>query len=164
MDKLAVSNAGPIIHLSEINRLDALDVFKIVFIPGEVKKEVKTKIDKKIPIKVKRLTEKRKNLAAWTALKYQISLGEAEAIILCKTEKIRWFLTDDLEARKTAQSQGIEPHGSIGILVRAYREKKLTKKQTIKSLEELGEKSTLFITTKLIKQAINSVNDYSKNK
>ncbi|MCD4740016.1 hypothetical protein K8R43_02350 [archaeon] len=159
---IAVADAGPLIPISEIDLLEAFKIFKQLIVPPEVEKEVKTKT-KKIPkLEVQKLDKKEKNLSAWLAIKYELDLGEAEAITLCKTNRIKLFLTDDLAARITAEANGLEPHGSIGILLRAYREKIFNKKQTIQALGELEHNSTLFITSTLIQQAIQAVRRYPK--
>lgn len=100
------------------------------------------------------------DLAAWMAVRHELGLGEAEAISLCKTKKIKLLLTDDLDARIAAESEGLEAHGSIGILLRAFREGFLTDNQTIKSLQKLESDSSLFITHPLIQQAIKAVKKY----
>ncbi|KAA0003327.1 MAG: hypothetical protein FE048_01815 [Thermoplasmata archaeon] len=161
---IAVADAGPLIHLSEIKRLDALAIFNKIFVPPEVNREVR-RLSKGIPLlRLQKLGIKEKNLAAWIAVRYELDIGEAEAITLCKTKKIKLLLTDDLDARIAAESEGLEAHGSIGILLRAFREGFLTHNQTIKSLQNLESESSLFITHSLIQQAIKAVKKYRKEK
>jgi len=161
MDKLiAVADAGPIIHLSEIKRLDALNIFNKIFVPPTVSKEIR-KLSKSVSLlRLQKLGIKEKNLAAWIAVRYELDIGEAEAIAICKTKKIKLLLTDDLDARIAAESEGLEAHGSIGILLRAFREEILSNSQTIKSLQNLESESSLFITHSLIQQAIKAVKKY----
>lgn len=159
---MAVADAGSIIHSAEINCLDALRIFDKIFISPRVSKELKSL--KASQLKLQKLDKKEKNLSAWFAVKHELDLGEAEAITLCKSRGVSLLLTDGLDARIAAEAQGIEPHGSIGIVLRAYRMGMLSKKQTIKALEELESKSTLFITHSLIQDAINAVEKYSKKR
>ena len=157
---IAVTDAGPLIHLAEIKRLDALNIFNKIFVPPEVNKEAR-RISKTVPfLRLQKLSIKEKNLAAWIAVRYELDLGEAEAISLCKAKKIKLLLTDDLDARIAAELEGLESHGSIGILLRAFREGVLTDNQTIKSLQKLESESSLFITHPLIQQAIKAVKKY----
>ena len=83
------------------------------------------------------------------ASSYNLDLGEVEAISLCMQEGIKLLFTDDLEARIVAKSYNIEVHGTIGILVRSFREGILTEKEVIAKLELLRTKSSLFLTKDL---------------
>lgn len=160
---IAVVDTGPIIHLPEVNCLSALNIFKKIILPMEVMNELK-KTPSVSQVEVARLNEKEKDLAAWIAVKYELDLAEAEAIAICKARKINLFLTDDLDARIAATVQGLEPHGSVGVILRAFRECILTKEQTTKALKGLETNSTLFITRSLVQQAIDAVNKYSRLK
>ena len=144
----AVSNAGPLIHLTEIEALKALEIFSEVTIPPEVDKET-SKI-KKTRVKVAQLTGEAKNLAKLLIAEHKIDLGEAEAISLAVSTGTKMFLTDDLAARETAKTQGLEPHGSLGILTRALREGVISKAETMEKVEALHRNSTLFITKDLV--------------
>ncbi len=43
--------------------------------------------------------------------------GEAEALSLATQLKASWLLTDDAAARLIAQQQGLEVHGSLGVVL-----------------------------------------------
>jgi len=43
--------------------------------------------------------------------------GEAQALALAAQVKADWFLTDDAAARVVASQQGIEVHGSLGVVL-----------------------------------------------
>ena len=47
---------------------------------------------------------------------------ESTAIALAKQEGVSLVFTDDLEAREVARSYGLEPHGTLAIVTRTYRE------------------------------------------
>ena len=144
----AVSNAGPLIHLDEIKALKALEIFTRVAIPPAVDKET-SKI-KKTRINVVQLSGEAKNLAKMLMIEYNIDLGEAEAIALAASTGTKTFLTDDLAARDAAKTQGLEPHGTLGIITRALREGIISKAEAIEKIEELHKNSTLFLTKDLI--------------
>ncbi len=144
----AVSNAGPLIHLAEVEALKALGIFTEVAIPPEVDKET-SKI-KKTKIRVVQLSGEAKNMAKMLMIKYNIDLGEAEAIALAASTGTKTFLTDDLAARDAAKTQGLEPHGTLGIITRAFREKIINKAEAIEKTEALHKNSTLFLTKDLI--------------
>lgn len=156
----AVSNTGPILHLIEIDLIKALKIFKVIYIPDEVYEELKKKkINKLIKnIKVLKLNPKFKDTSKLFCEQHFIDLGESEAISLALQERIKLFLTDDLEARGVAREYNLEAHGTIGILLRAFKEKIINKKITIKKIRELYEKSSLFITKDLVNYIISEIN------
>jgi len=160
----AVSNTGPIIHLSEIKAKKALKIFSSIFCPLSVQKELSNYIDTSETrfLKTKKLNQSHKQLSEMLHVRFEISPAEAEAIALCKQAGIKIFLTDDLGARIVSKKFGRTPVGSIGILLRAFREKILSQSQAIKFLEELEYKSSLFITPDLIKEAIQQAEKFSK--
>jgi predicted nucleic acid-binding protein len=156
-----VSNTGPLIHLEEIKLSRVLGIFKNIFIPEEVKNELeKYNILLSKKIKVMNLRGKFKDVAEILVNKFSLDLGESQAISLALQEKADYFLTDDLDARIVANSHGLESHGTIGIISRAFREKIINKETTIKKMIELYESSSLFITKDLINQVIKSIKDF----
>ncbi|ATZ61392.2 MAG: hypothetical protein BME93_04765 [Methanosarcinales archaeon Met12] len=156
----AVSDTGPIIHLNEIDCLDVLKLFDVV-IPLEVESEVKN-MGILFKVKTQRLTKKEKNRAAMLVRKYGIDLGEATAIALAEHSGIKLFFTDDLDARLVADRFNLEPHGSVGILLRAFREGILTKEEVEKKVTELETGSSLFITHDLVRETIREIERYEK--
>jgi predicted nucleic acid-binding protein len=80
--------------------------------------------------------------------------GETEGLYLCKQHDIPLFLTDDLAARKAAKSLGLQPVGSVGIILRAWKSDKLSLQEAEQSLKALQQASTLFVTPEIIEIAI----------
>lgn len=161
MDK-AISNTGPILHLSEINYLKALRIVKKVLVPPEVWRELKRSkiggaLEKAKFVKTAELGKRGKDLASLLVRKYALGLGEAEVIALSKESGANLVFTDDLDARDIAKQMGLKPHGSVGILLRAYRERTLTRKETINAIRKLYSDSSLYITSDLINLAVRAV-------
>ncbi|MBI2144151.1 hypothetical protein HYU17_03305 [Candidatus Woesearchaeota archaeon] len=145
----AVSNSGPIMHLNEIGAMKTLRIFRQVYIPPEVGRET-THIKKPSAIQISELSAKAKDLAKLLIIKNAVDLGEAQAIALAASRGMRIFLTDDLAARDAAKQQNLEPHGTLGILLRAFREGIITKSAAISYVELLRTRSTLFLTKDLV--------------
>ena len=165
MANRVVSNTGPLIHLSEISLSEALDVFDNIYIPEEVRNElVKNKIKKERKIKVINLKAKFKDVAEILVDKFALDLGEAQAIALSLQERVNYFLTDDLDARTVANIHGVEAHGTVGIILRAFREKIINKEIAIKKISELYTVSSLFVTKDLIDYIIKSIKEFKKSK
>lgn len=161
----AVSNTGPIMHLSEIGLLEAFNIFSMISIPEEVANELnrsKFYIPKKI--KLLNLKSEWKDVVKVLTNQYNLDLGESEAIALALQEKADYFLTDDLDARNNALSYYLKVHGTVGIILRAFREKIIDKKTAIKKVNELHMLSSLFITQDLIREIINSIENFSDKK
>lgn len=156
MASKAVSDTGPIIHLNEVGMLKALNIFSEIKIPPEVSHELKDKIPLPKKIKIIQLDPKHKNIAKMLA-EEELDLGESQAISLALQEKISLFLTDDLEARTVAKKYNLEAHGTVGILLRAFRKKIISKDESISKIKKLHESSSLFITSDLINEIINSI-------
>ncbi len=125
---IVVSDSGPLIHLSRVNRLDILQVFfKEIYIPEAVYQEL-TSIEEDLPgsseiktfdwIKNKSVD---KNTAKQILMEY-LDEGESEAILLAKDLDADLLLIDDLAGRRTATTHGLKVMGTLGILDKASEE------------------------------------------
>jgi predicted nucleic acid-binding protein len=158
--KRAVFDAGPFIHLHEISKLNLNILFEKIFTTAEILKECKkieTLIKKLKNFEMKKLAAESKDLAKYLINRYNLDLGESTGIALCKQENIKLFFTDDLEAREVSKKLGFEPHGTLAILLRSFREKILTKEEVKKSVEKLYTMSTLFLTKDLKDWILNEI-------
>jgi predicted nucleic acid-binding protein len=121
----AVSNAGPIIHLSWVDRLDLLEaLFQEVLVPAAVRDEIlpARRDVRGVPairsaftsdqLKVRAVTDR----GAVAGLESYLHRGEAEAIVLMRETAADLLLLDDKEARLHAQTQGLPISGTIGVL------------------------------------------------
>ena len=163
MENRVVSDTGPVIHLSEINLVKVFDIFSEVIIPEEVERELKnnkTPLFKKI--RTLKLLPDFKDKVKVLTNQENLDLGEAFAIVLAMQEKIDLFLTDDLDARNVAIKYNFQVHGTIGIILRAFRERIIDKKIAIEKVNELYAKSSLFITKDLVENVINAIKEFKR--
>ena len=159
MDK-AVSNTGPPIHLAEIGEFELLKIYSRIYIPEKVHEEVRIEgmagereVRSAGNIEVLRVSkEEIEKLSNKIDLK--LDEGELEALTLCDRLKVRTFLTDDLDARDAGKQLGFEVHGSVGVIVRAYREGLIDLKRAKRALGDLYSISKLFVTKAIIEEAI----------
>ena len=157
---LAVSDSGPIIHLSEINAAKAFKIVKEVLVPEEVNNETRNcNVPRK---KIMQLDDKHKDIAKFLISNYGIDLGESEAISLCMQEGIQTLFTDDLDARTIAKHYNLEVHGTVGLLVKSFSNGIFTEREVISKLELLRTKSSLFITKDLLDWSIKRIKEYSR--
>jgi len=83
----------------------------------------------------------------------QIDAGEAEAIGLALQIKADWLLTDDARARQLAESEGLEVHGSIGLLLWCVANGHVSDQpQALKLLNDLAN-SSLWISERILQEA-----------
>ena len=170
MEKInsAVFDTGPFIHLKEINFLESIKLFKRILIVEELLDEIKgdknilASIKNTASIKIVKINPKFKDFAKLLIEKYCLDITEAECIALALQEKAESFFTDDLDARNTAKEFNIDVHGTIGIILRAYRENFITKNTAIGKVKGLYLNSSLFITKDLIDWVINNIEEYKK--
>jgi len=148
-----VCDAGPFIHLQEIQQVSLLQISKRVLTTEEILEEcrvIRKIIEGQEYIQKKDLTSQSKNFAKYILEQYDLDLGECTGIALCRQEEIKLFFTDDLEAREVAKKLGLEPHGTLAIIMRALREKILTKQEAKKCMHYLYTQGTLFFTKELL--------------
>jgi uncharacterized protein len=121
----AVSDAGPLIHLSWIGQLDLLDqLFTSVLVPAEVRDEALGTDDS-----VRGMAEIRAffNLDRvevrseprphdWPALSVSLHRGEQAAITLMQVVDADVLLIDDRLGRREAERLGLPVLGTVGIL------------------------------------------------
>lgn len=154
-----ILDAGPIIHLDEIECLHLLSNFRRLLVPDAVWKEVeghRPRVFKNSTIPFENITFAENESIHISTLcnAFNLDTGETQAISLCLIHPDSIFLTDDAAARLVAKGIGIRAYGTIGILLRAIRKKQLEPPEVIKKLEDIPLKSTLFIRKNLLQATI----------
>ncbi|MDR4508300.1 MAG: hypothetical protein MRJ65_08715 [Candidatus Brocadiaceae bacterium] len=155
-----ILDAGPIIHLEEIDCLSLLTDFQRRIIPDAVWCEVeyhRPSVFKNRDINFEKVNVVFEEDILSVCKLFCLDIGELEAIALCSQYPGSILLTDDASARLVAKTLGIRAHGTIGVLLRAIRRKQLTPYETIKKLEEIPLKSTLFVKRSLLHEIIEKV-------
>ncbi len=82
--------------------------------------------------------------------RYSLGLGEATSIALARQERVHLFFTDDLDAREVAGHFGLEAHGSLALVARAFREAVLDRRDALGVIESLADRSSLYLTSDLL--------------
>ena len=153
----AVADSGPLIHLSEIGRIGLLAVFEALHVPDAVWAETVGK-GRIAPLALASLRrhavsqEASQRLAQDRRLR-GLHAGEIECLFLCSRLGVVTLLTDDLAVRDAAKRLGVRPVGSLGVIVRGWREGRLTRTEAEELLVVLDESSTLFATRAIIELA-----------
>ncbi len=121
----AVSNAGPLIHLSWLGRLELLyELFDVVVVPGAVRREVlEGRLDAPglsilrqafSASLIQTTVVAHENLES--RMPASLHRGEIEAISLAEREHADILLLDDRVARNEAMRRGLPITGTIGLL------------------------------------------------
>jgi len=161
--KVVVCDAGPLIHLDELDCLDLLGDFPEVLVPEAVWREVlrhrPSALDKKVAVLVRVAPSREQPAPLLRGIFETMSLhrGEQEALALATKYEDALLLTDDTAARLAAGVLGVGVHGTIGILVRAIRRTQRTREQVLDTLSAIPVKSTLHLKRSFLAKIIDQV-------
>lgn len=150
-NETCVTDSGPIIHLSEVNSLSLLNIFKNIIIPKVVYTEVEIG---GIPAELKEINYKKAEADVQRPV--ELDIGEEAAIKIAR-ERDSILLTDDMEARDEAKDRGIKVHGSVGVIALGYTTGQISLEEAKKRMRKLQEESNLFVTDAIIEQGINKL-------
>jgi predicted nucleic acid-binding protein len=157
-----VCDAGPIIHLGELDSLRLIGGFQQVIVPDPVHEEVKLHRPgclEKSGLKIIRETIQyalREETAVLCRL-LSLDAGETAALGLMEKYPGAIFLSDDCAARLAAERMGYAVHGTIGIIVRAIRMELMSAEEVLRLLRELPFRSSLHIRPSLLEEIISQV-------
>ncbi len=161
-DTTVVCDAGPIIHLDELQCLFLLKDFTRVILPSGVRNEVliHRKIDfEDVEISWSVVTAPfpiDKHVLTMCKM-FSLDRGETEAIGVITRHPNAILLTDDAAARLVTSKLGFRVHGTIGVLLRAIRRQLLKAEAVIDILNALPVSSTLHIKQSLLDEIISQV-------
>lgn len=163
----AVFDTGPFLHLYETESLKILRLFKSIFIVDEVFNELKkaefhNEMSKIKSVKLLQLSPRHKDMSKLLVERHNIGLAESCSISLALQEKADVFITDDLDARTIVKNLNLEVHGTVGIVIRAFRERIIPREKAIAKMRELHEKSSLYITRDLVDWAVSQIKGYKE--
>ena len=156
--RLVVCDTGPLLHLSEIGRIDLLSSMGDVVIPDAVFDELDSHfpgwgLNKPGWIRIGALDP----AAAAQAIAWEASgilhTGEAESLALARLPKCDWYLTDDAAVRIFASSLGLEVHGTIGVVLWAAANRAITRLETESLLDQLAGESSLWVSPRVVAEA-----------
>jgi len=152
-----VCDAGPIIHLDELNLLDLLRDFQEIILADTVWEEINryrplalNKVDLAL---LRRPGKAPCSEPLLTVCKiFSRDAGEIEALVLMEQTPQAMFITDDAAARLVAEQMGFNVHGTIGILIRSIRRGQMSPKEVLEILKDIPLKTTLYIKHSLLEE------------
>jgi predicted nucleic acid-binding protein len=154
---VVVADAGPLIHLDELDALDVLNDFRQILISpavhDELRKHRPTAAAKCPQLRFVYAPKPTESIDA-LALLYTLHRGEREALALCVEHRPALLLTDDTAARLAAKALGVAAHGTIGLLIRAVRMQHRSSRAVLDLLAGIPDRSTLHIRPALLQEVI----------
>jgi len=154
-----VCDAGPLIHLDELDSLDLLQGFATVLITPAVWQEVRRHRPTALS-RLPRSSEQREPEGVaderLTAIfeTFGLGAGDREAVALVREVPGALLLTDDAAVRLVAEQLGIEARGTIGVIIRAIRHGTRTGLAALHTLETLPIRSSLYVRSGLLQEII----------
>jgi predicted nucleic acid-binding protein len=147
--KIAVSNTGPLIHMTQVDQLELLlTSFDKVIIPRAVYNEAigaglqqgyaDAIILEQSVKENKIIVEDVKGTPDFDVGRSGLHKGEIEVIQLALMKRSNVVLLDDSGARIFARTLGLKVKGTLGIVIDAAEEKRITKKYAIRILNQLN--------------------------
>ena len=159
-----ICDAGPLIHLDELNSTSLLNDFHQVIVPDRVWREVQLHrpgIWEKQDVNYRKIVVIISSDSTFQALvrMFSLDLGEQAALSLMQQYPQAIFLTDDAAARLAANTLGLRVHGTIGILLRAIRRQQLARSEVLEILQNLTSQSTLHIKASLLQEIMDRLKE-----
>jgi len=168
-NETVVTNAGPLIALGKLNRLDLLtDLFRKVQVPRAVYEEVV------VQGLTRGASDARNVQLFWQQQQWPIvdvpetilaaysppvilDPGETEALALAQALPDASVLLDDEVARAEARRLNLRVRGTLGILVQSYRQDLLSLAQVELLIREIAVRPDIWIADKLCAQVLASL-------
>ena len=160
--KRVVFDAGPIIHLDELNCLDLLGEFQEILLAESVWNEINHHRPLALPqssLSLIRCPQKYPTGEQLCTMCRTFSLdsGEIGALAIMENNPAAVFFTDDTAARLVAEQMRFKVHGTIGILIRSIRQGQRKPEQALNILKEIPLKSTLHIKSSLLEKVMRKI-------
>ena len=150
--RLIVCDTAPLLSLQEADLLEILPLAGRIRVPLAVRAELQTLEPVPEWLEIAALKAPFKLEARGWVQAGILDIGESEAIALARQLNSDWLLTDDSAARLVAQREGIEVHGSLGVVLWAAATGHLDLSGARAALEALS-RSSLWISTRVLNEA-----------
>ncbi|TKR26264.1 nucleic acid-binding protein [Natronomonas salsuginis] len=155
MTLAAVSDAGPLIHLAEIDSLELLSAFDTLIVPEVVYKEIEAG---GVPDGLAALSYELVEADESRIGAEELDAGERAAIAVAKERGVV-LLTDDLAAREAASDAGVDVHGSIGVIALGYGRGLLDRDEAASHMRALQRETSLFVTDAVVERGIQMLDE-----
>ncbi len=166
-----VSDAGPLLHLAEIDGLSLVSLFEKLHIPDAVWQEVE-RHGQAFQADISGLSNIQRHTLSQTDVTHfvndknlkELHLGERECLYLCQHIGVPVLLTDDLAVREAAKRLHLTPIGSLGVVVRAYRINQISLSEAKRYMHALYDVSSLFVTRTIVELVVEQLHKSPSSK
>lgn len=150
-------DAGPLIHLAELELLPALGIFSSLYTTGVVMDEIRRHMDD-IPIAgitiIKEIEPVDSRVKAMARI-FSLDAGEISVLsLVLQSYPDAVLLSDDSAARLAADSLHIPSVGTLGCIIKAGTTGIIPREQVLSTLELVPEKSTLYLKKELLEEVL----------
>lgn len=160
---IVIADAGPLIHLSLLGRIDLLPaIYGRILIPDLVYKEVVQAGEGMAGASEVRdaswidLVSHEPEADLFRLLRSQLDPGEAAALWLGTERQADWILSDDRQARLAAERLGFQVKGTLGVLAEAKRRSLIPELALLlRQLQDQG----VWISEKLIQSVLLEISE-----
>ena len=157
-----VCDAGPLIHLDELNCLELFADFEEIVLPLVVEREILDHRPSALLDKDLNINRSLERIAIGEELLtlcqiFSLDAGEIEALALMERNPQHILLTDDAAARLVAEKMKFKVHGTIGVLIRSIRRRMRKPDEILHILADIPQTSTLHIKSSLLNEIIHMV-------
>jgi len=150
-----VSDAGPLIHLAEIDSLELLSAVDTLLVPETVYEEIDAG---GVPDGVADLSYELVKADESRIGAEKLDAGERAALAIADERGIV-LLSDDLAARKAASETDVEVHGSIGVIALSYSHGLLDRDEAASRMRALQRETSLFVTEAVVERGIQMLDE-----
>ena len=155
MTLAAVSDAGPLIPLVEIDSLELLSAFDTLLIPQTVYEEIERG---GVPDAMSDLSYELVKADAGRVESEALDAGERAALAVTR-EHTAVLLTDDLAAREAASDAGVEVHGSVGVIALGHARGVLDRDEAASLMPALQRETSLFVAETIVEHGIRMLDE-----
>lgn len=163
---IVLSNAGPLIALSKLNRLSLLsELYGTVLVPRTVQEEVVSAQGRPDAVTARLFLQHYRwpilAASAEVLTEYRppvaLDAGERELLTLARTLENPLLLLDDEVARSEARRLGFRLKGTLGILVQAFQSGVLSFKEVELLILEIATRPDIWIGEKLCQAVLDEL-------
>ncbi len=169
---IAVADTGPLLALAKVNAIDLLSQLyqQVIASPAVFTEVVTAGLAQNAPdahLLNAAFTSCQLQVRAPTLTSLPISFpihrGESESICLAIELGADWLLVDDFDARRAAKANfaatrvSTRAKGTLGVIVSAYQDERLTRQQAIDLVNAFKARPDVWISDKLCNQVIRTL-------
>lgn len=160
MTILAVADTGPLIHLNEIDSLPLLNAVDELHLTQTVYDELEAGgtpsgfDDLEYSVHAVGSGHEREADESQNGRYPELDAGERTALTLCQQFDDPVLLTDDLAARDAAEQEGLEVHGSIGVIALASSRGLIEPNTAADCMRSLQAETSLFVSDAVVERGI----------